>query len=205
MIQPFLSTIAHLQLVGLTGPAGAGKDSVADHLCAHYGFVRAAFADPIRNMLAQLLEDVGVDHAVMTEQHLKEAPIPVLFDKSARNLMQTLGTEWGRTCIGPDVWVRVLETSTGLMAGVPVHDRIVVTDVRFANEAEMIKRYGGEMLAVRRCERHLLPASHISEAGVPAHLYEHVIDNSGTLGQLQMHVDGWCRSVGLDQREGIEP
>jgi len=211
MIHPFLSNVPGLQLVGLTGPAGAGKDSAADHLCAKYGFVRAAFADPIRDMLAQLLEALGVDHAVMTERHLKEQPLIDLHDKSSRQLMQTLGTEWGRKLVGANLWVRAMEVRMGLSTGAPVNDRIVITDVRFANEAEMIKAYGGEILAIDRpgfswSNPTLVGQTglHPSEAGIPLSLYEHVIDNSGTLGQLQMHVDNWARCMGLDEREAVE-
>jgi hypothetical protein len=211
MIHPFLSPVPGLKLVGLTGPAGSGKDSAADHLCAHYGFVRAAFADPIRDMLAQLLEAVGVDHAVMTERHLKEQPLIDLHDKSSRQLMQTLGTEWGRKLVGVNLWVRAMEVRMGLSTGAPVNDRIVITDVRFANEAEMIKAYGGEILAIERPWQMLSQQTplqqrlHVSEFGIPLSLYEHVISNDGTLGQLQMHVDSWARCMGLDEREAVEP
>lgn len=34
-------------LIGLTGPARSGKNTVADHLCARYGYTRMAFSDAL--------------------------------------------------------------------------------------------------------------------------------------------------------------
>ena len=49
-------------ILGLAGAAGSGKDTAADYLCTHYGFVRCAFADGLKTMLEALLEHVA--HAI---------------------------------------------------------------------------------------------------------------------------------------------
>jgi dephospho-CoA kinase len=44
-----------MRLIGLTGPAGCGKDTVAGFLCIVHGFVQVSFAKPIRNALEPCL------------------------------------------------------------------------------------------------------------------------------------------------------
>lgn len=191
-------------LIGLTGQAGTGKDTAAAYLCESYGFVRAAFADPINDMLAELLQQVDVDHAVLHERHLKEAPIEALPGApSARQLKQTLGTEWGRTLVHPDLWVKHLESRLGLLGFAPVHDRIVISDVRLANEADMVRRYGGHLIRLHR-DTAAPVRSHSSEQQVMAlpatvDLHNHGLTTAGLYGLL----DGVMASNGIDRRDPI--
>lgn len=176
---PLVDTREHL--LGLAGPAGSGKDTAADYLCQHYGFVRYAFAEPIREMLEALFAGCGVDHAYLYEPALKERIIPEL-GISARALMQTLGTEWGRDQCHPDLWVRQAQRRLGLSPGpprAPVHDRIVITDCRFVNEAIWLRAQGGRLLRLHR-DAPLPVRAHVSEAA--AARLEGVIDvpNHGT-------------------------
>jgi hypothetical protein len=154
-------------LLGLTGAAGAGKDTVAGRLEANHGFVTHAFAEPIRDMLTALLTSAGIDYAHLFERHLKELPVPWL-GTSGRRMMQTLGTEWGRA-LHPDLWVRHAALTLGLHdlpRSAPVHDRIVITDERFANEANWIQSLGGKIIRVQR------PVA-VLAADTAAHASEH--------------------------------
>ena len=198
--------MTHITLIGLTGLAGTGKDSAAEHLVREYGFVQAAFADPIRSMALQFLEEAGIDHAWMTERFLKERPIPGL-GVSARALMQTLGTEVGRA-LHHDLWVRHLHMRLGFGENpgsvemvAPVHDRIVISDVRFANEASWLRRLGGRLVRLHRD----------SAPGVRLHPSEqHVLDlpthvdiwnNGPTLAGLHGLLDGVMADLGVERRE----
>jgi len=150
-------------VLGLTGRAGAGKDTAADFLCEHYGFVRCSFAAALKDMAAQLLEEAGLDHAHIYEAGLKEQPMPGLHGVSGRQLLQTLG-DWGRA-LHPDLWVTLAAMRLGLGPGqdAAVHDRIVLTDVRFPNEARWLAERGG--LLVRVVRDHAIPVrQHVSEA-----------------------------------------
>ncbi len=193
-----------LALIGLTGLAGTGKDSAAQYLCEQYGFVQAAFADPIRSMVLQLLEEAGIDHAWATERRLKERPIPGL-GVSARALMQTLGTEVGRA-LHPDLWVRHLRMRLGLdgqPSSAPVHDRIVLSDVRFGNEAAWLRARGGRLVRLHRD----------TAAGVRPHASElQVLDlvpdvdlwnNGPTLHGLHRLLDGVMADFGVEPREPV--
>ncbi|WP_287880476.1 hypothetical protein, partial [Acidovorax sp.] len=139
------------QIVAFTGLAGSGKDASADHLVEHYGFVRAAFAEALKDMAAHLLDEASVDYSHLFERHLKEKPIAMLHGVSGRQIMQTLG-DWGRA-LHADWWITILARRLGLDGGpdsAPVHDRIVITDVRMPNEAAWVLQHGGLLVRLHR-------------------------------------------------------
>ena len=139
------------RLIGLCGAAGAGKDTAAAYLERRYGFARFAFADPLRDAALVILQHAGVSDQWLTQRELKEHPIAGL-GWSARQLMQHLGTEGVRS-LDPDAWIRILQLRAGLgELDTPVADRIVITDVRFANEAAWLMERGGMLLRIVRDE-----------------------------------------------------
>lgn len=189
-------------LLGLTARAGSGKDTAADYLCQRYGFVRAAFAEAPRNMLEALLAHAGVDHAWLFEPGRKEQPMPVL-GTSYRRAMQTLGTEWGRGLLDDDVWVRVLDAHLGLSAQQPVHDRIVITDVRFPNEAAWLRQQGGHLLRLVR-EQAAPVHDHVSEQHTDTlEADSSLVNNSPTVAGLHTLLDGMMATLGCDEREPL--
>lgn len=130
-------------VLGLHGPPGSGKDTIAKIL-ARFGFQRVSFADPLRAMLYALnpLTSVGVRVAELVdlvgwEQAKKTGDV--------RELLQRMGTEAVRECIGQDTWIELARQKIAQATG-----PVVVTDVRFANEGELIGTLGGLVYAVRR-------------------------------------------------------
>lgn len=173
-----MTTTPHT-IIGLCGPAGSGKDTVRSLLEQHHDFAGLAFAEPIRGMLRELFASNGISEDFIDDRALKEAPIPAL-GTSYRHLAQTLGTEWGRQCMGADFWLNI---AGAYLADLKAqgYERFVVSDVRFANEAAWVRAQGG---VVWRVERPGLASvrAHVSEAQDFA--VDAVIDNSGTWGQL---------------------
>lgn len=194
-------------LIGLTGRAGAGKDTAADYLCDRYGFMRASFAQPLKTMLEALFEPMGIDHAHLYEPPMKNLPIPALGGLSARYAMQTLGTEWGRRLMGEDFWVSCLDAQLYLAGDhrVPAHDRLVVTDVRFPNEARWIARCGGKLIRLQREQAGLAAwplAAHESEKRIDELRVDLEIHNHGpTLAGLHALLDGTMATLGIEERE----
>lgn len=182
----------HPILIGLCGAAGSGKDTAAAHLQDAHQFARCAFAEPLRAMLEALLAECGLDHAWLFEPQLKEQPIPHL-GHSYRALAQTLGTEWGRTLLGDDFWLRAAGLACGMphvnpALNAPIHDAIVFTDVRFPNEAGWLRARGGVLVRVQR------PGAapvrrHVSEQLVDDLAADHTVHNSSGLGHLHEQLD----------------
>lgn len=176
------------RLIGLTGFAGAGKDSVRLILERDHNYHGLAFADPMRLMLFELLTSAGISANHMHARDLKEQPIPEL-GVSYRHMAQTLGTEWGRN-LHPDFWIRIAAAYVADCAkhngtaGMP----IVISDVRFANEAAWIKQQGGQ---IWRVDRPNLPPvrSHQSEREIDTLVHNQWVSNWGTLYDLERQVD----------------
>lgn len=167
-------------VIGITGRAGAGKNTVADLIP---GAVVMQLADPIYAAIAAML---GVPEAQLRDRRLKERAIPSL-GKSPRQLLQTLGTEWGRDTVDRHLWLKLAHERILKLARAGA-EVVVVADVRFANEAEWIReRLCGEVWEVRRPG---LPvaAGHSSEAGLPSELVDRRIDNDGSLDDLRIAV-----------------
>lgn len=165
------------KVVALTGLAGSGKSTLADYLIERHGYVRVKFAGPLKAMMAAI--GLSTDHI---EGSLKEVPTPILQGRTPRYAMQTIGTEWGRDTIGPDFWTGLWQrTANDVLDN---GGRVVVDDVRFDNEADVVRAVGGVVIQLQG--RGGIAGSHASEAGVDADV---VLRNIGSIGDLQARAD----------------
>lgn len=166
-------------VIGISGLARTGKDTVANFILAQVGGYRYSFADPMRDMLKAL----GIDLTDPYWQERKEKPIAAL-GTSPRHLMQTLGTEWGRNMIHPDIWLTMAKQR--LLAFGP---GMIISDVRFENEAAWVRSLGGLVIHVLRPKADKI-SDHASETGVVIDDLDFVLHNNGTLEQLFDDVKG---------------
>lgn len=169
-----------MKLIGLVGKARVGKDTVAEHLHSHHCLNRYAFADPMKTMLGSVFGDrfYGGD---------RESPIDWL-GKSPRQLMQTLGTEWGRNCVHPELWTLLAEQEWLLTKARGHAIGLVISDVRFHNEADMILRNGGSLVHVVRDTAEAVNA-HASEQFTWDDYPMLTLINDGTIAELHTQVD----------------
>ena len=172
-------------LIGLTGPPGCGKDTAAAHLVKDHGFARLAFADPIRQValaidpyvhlfrLSEVVDMLGWEKA-------KQQP-------ECRRLLQVIGTEAGRDIHGTDVWVdKTFATIQQFGPDQPV----VITDVRFDNEARRLRTFGGRLVRVRRRPaNHDAVLGHRSETESAKLNSDHYLPNDGSVTELHRRLD----------------
>lgn len=175
-------------LIGLAGAARSGKTTAAAELAAHFGFVQYAFAQPLKAMLAE-----GLNLSVAQfEGAQKEAPLPWL-GKSPRELMQTLGSEWGRGMVHRELWLRVARQNLDNLADChPQAPGIVISDVRFEDEAAFVRQCGGVLVHILRPDAPPVRA-HASEAGVAIGDNDLTIHNDGDLAEFIVKVRATLR------------
>lgn len=171
-------------LIGLTGYAGTGKDTVRE-LLQKQGFEGFAFADPMRNMLRELLRTSGIGEHWMDWRECKEESIPAL-GVSYRHLAQTLGTEWGRNILGESFWIKSASAHLDKLCRAKA-DAFVISDVRFANEAAWVRHQGGVIWRIHRDAAEPV-REHVSESSIDDIRPDLTIHNNGTLHDLSVTV-----------------
>lgn len=168
------------QLVGLIAKKRAGKDTFAGFLVANHGFVRYAFADPLK---ATLLD---VDPIVMTyPAEIRLSTLVALRGWEAakelsevRRLLQAHGVAI-RDHVDPDVWLHAT------MRPALAEDRpVVITDVRFPNEADAIEAAGGTLVRIHRPDL-VSTDAHVSENALNDRLCSLHVRNDGSLSDLE--------------------
>jgi len=167
-------------IIGLSGYARSGKDTVAKFLVDEYGFERIAFADPIRNILYAMNPLLGGDRlAPMVDEYgwdiAKSNP-------EVRGLLQSLGYA-ARNHLDKDIWI-----VTALQKMLEAGKHYVVTDVRFLNEADVLKNELDAQLW--RVERPDVVAvnDHISEWELNGYNFDRVLNNDGNVEELKFMI-----------------
>lgn len=212
-------------LVGFVGLKRSGKDTAAQAL-VDQGWTRMAFADPLKEMSMKLrgvwvqvpagveldavIPSVGGGllgrgggfaqyHYVVEALGMEQAKelIP-----DVRTLLQSLGTDCVRGTFGGEAWVDLMKRQVrhGLADG----KSIVLTDVRFDEEFDLVQLLGGVMIGIWRgdfdslCDalddegEHEGVDTHVSETNV-YHLLDrcdYVVCNNGSIDELHRGVRG---------------
>lgn len=180
-------------LIGLSGPAGCGKTTVAKLLEERFGFTSMAFADPIRAACRELFQAWGPEHF---ERPYKESLCPE-YGVSPRQAMRVIG-EFARQ-MDPEIYaIHLRERLLHVTASC-----VVVHDVRFEAEAEMIRiMHLGRRQVVSRVVHIERPGiewsgAHPSEVGVERGPEDLVLRNAGRLTDLEIAVDGLVSDIAL--------
>lgn len=206
-------------LIGLTGHAGAGKDTAASYIInVHTGNgTAAAFADALR---AEVCAAFSVDLSTLSCRATKETPLPALAlancsdtgfvqrvvahyagsardggikgervslhaPRSPREIMQLWGTEYRRHA-EPNYWIdrmreRIATASDDLSL-------LVITDVRFANEAALVRELGGKLMQITRPGTAEAATPHVSETSGAQFAPDAEVVNRGSLDDFRWHV-----------------
>jgi len=145
------------KLIALCGHKGVGKSTYASFLAGKTGHV-FSFATPLKSMLTSVFPNEYV-------LNKKDEKIPY-FDVTARYLLQTLGTEWGRNMVDQNIWIKLLRVRLIEHLTDSAVTPLVVDDLRFDNEAEMIRELGGEVWHLDRRSFTASDDKHVSEQGI---------------------------------------
>ena len=169
-------------LIAFTGPIGCGKTTAANMT----GRERLSFAGPVRSTVKHLLD--FTDWQLNTQEG--KATVDIRYGVTPRLVMQRFATDFVRTTI-PDLWVILMnERLNSYTKDCP----IVIDDLRFENEAELVRLLGGTVIHItgrnepkpnRWWQRKNI---HVSELGVMREANDYVIDNSLLLSDLETQI-----------------
>lgn len=175
---------SHKRLIGLWSPSpGCGKSSVADLLLEQGGFRVVPFAAPLKRMVSALLTSAGYPLIDANRYVWEDKEVPLTLvpgAPTARRLLQTLGTEWGRALVHEELWQELWKARAAERLR---NGSVVADDVRFPNEARAVLELGGEMWAVTR-PGYSDASGHASEGGLGDIAFDRVIINDGSLVEL---------------------
>lgn len=205
-------------IIGLNGRLHSGKDTAFAEIDLYFAASglkakRIAFADPLKLSAALALgyQPKNAEEAVAICNDLKEYGIIAIGDTrtaqgddgemwinsedcglTGREYLQFYGTEAHRNVFGKDFWVDAcLPASLS-----DVDDKyldanvLVVTDVRFENEAQRILDLGGEVWQIAATERlgPLPDDAHPSEHPLPSALITHTVDNNNSIKEFALNL-----------------
>lgn len=147
-----------LNVVGFAGRKHVGKDTAAKVLLAA-GWKRFSFGDRVKDGLLSINPIIGYYPRpwwrrmdIPKPQRLADLVKEVGWEQAkhhpeVRYLVQRYGTEGGRDIHGYDCWVNIARK---VVSEVMLRYPVVITDVRFDNEAQMIREMGGIVIRILR-------------------------------------------------------
>jgi hypothetical protein len=195
-------------IIGVLGKKRAGKDTFARRLVEAHGYTRLAFADALRDAALALDPIIRVDsdeYGLLPQDWCAEWARPYMIYRLS-HLVSALGWEDAKAHpevrrtlqnygvairdLDPDFWVRVVMDQARDIDG-----PVVITDVRFPNEAEAVERASMRDVAdIGRTVRVARPGiisddTHISETALDSWTPDMTIPNAGTVEDLHRHAD----------------
>lgn len=188
-------------IIGLLGHAGVGKDTVALLLAERFRVARVAFAEALKLEIAAAW---GIERDLLDSPWAKEAKTPALALHKCMNqdfvsyawelglpglqdglTPRTVMQRWGdwRRSVDSDYFVKfALEIVRTVTDGDGV-DAVLLTDVRFPNEAHLVRSLGGDLWRITRPEGPQ-PSRHTSEWLLAGEPVDAEIVNDGSIEQL---------------------
>jgi hypothetical protein len=196
-------------IIGICGLIGSGKDSVADILVQEKNFKKISFADKLKDGVAtvfgwdrSMLEGKTSNSRDWREEKDDFWSAELGKDISPRLVLQLFGTECMRQGFYDGIWVSLVKKH---IIDNPKQN-FVIPDVRFPNEANMIKSIHGEVWRMRRGpdpvwfrmyqDLGIEPTEvHESEWAWANTNFNQILDNNGTLLELRSQVKGHLVSI----------
>jgi hypothetical protein len=181
-------------LIGLVGPIGSGKDTVANRLVTKHGYKRDSFADPLKDAVSKIFnwDRKLLEGNTKISREWRETADEFWSKKfnkeiTPRWVLQYFGTEVMRGQMHDAIWV---DSLIARYKG----EKTVVSDTRFQNEIKNIKAHGGIIVLVKRGpistrEEMQKQGIHQSEWDWVGSNFDYTIENTGTLEELNAEID----------------
>jgi len=189
-------------IIGICGLIGAGKDTAADYLVNWHEFRRDSFAATLKDAVAGVFnwDRELLEGRTKSARGWREQPDHWWADRlgisnlTPRWVLQHWGTDVFRDHFHQDIWIASLENKLR-----KTEDNVVISDCRFSNEVESIRRAGGRVIRIVRgpdpkwfelakrtpeLMSSVFPAVHASEYSWAPTEFDFIIENNGTIDEL---------------------
>lgn len=190
-------------IIGLTGKKQSGKDTIADYLVNRFGFIKLAFADPIKDICKTMFGFTNDQLYGNAKEILDET-----FNILPRDAMKFIGMEFRENMhklipnIHGDIWSLILLNKIQKLRQKDPNCNIVITDMRFPNEYQMLVSHFIDSIVLWKVTRDNTNNGdqHVSETFVDDFVVNKTFENDGTIDDLYRNV---C-SIMMDLLEDCE-
>lgn len=200
-----------MRIIGLAGTKGSGKTTIAKYLSDKYNYEEINFADPLKRALSQATE---MDMHELKDEEFNEPfslsrpqvdtlcrnlfvggenkdkvqkLLTTRYFNTKRELMQYVGTDVFRNSIHSDFWIRLF------FHEIRDAKKVVVPDVRFQNEKQLVHDFGGKVLYVDT--KQSTEDTHESEQKITKDDCDVIINNNGNLSRALYDLDTWLNYI----------
>lgn len=180
-------------IIGLFGLSGTGKDTIAKYMTSKLGYTKISFAHILKDVVSalfswerELLEGDTKESRIFRDTRDNWWSEKLHKEITPRLMLQQIGTELFRNHFDNNIWIYAIERQ------LLKYDRIVITDIRFLNEYQMIRSLNGITIKVVRDNRNKLNTStsmHSSENNIDKFNYDFEIINNQTIEDLHHKVN----------------
>ena len=150
-----MNTLPLPKVIGVSGFAGSGKDSFANIFVEKYGYTKISMADSIKDMLSvvfgwdrEMLQGATPESRLWRETPDEFWSSVLEYPFTPRKAMTTIGTNLFRVHFHKDIWVQSVKKKI-----LDVGTNVIIPDLRFGNEIEMMRDIGACLFEIERGAR----------------------------------------------------
>lgn len=184
------------RIIGLAGKKGHGKDTAAKvfHQLFDNNTCILSFAHPLKVAVGSLF---NLTEKMLEDRTFKETPLKEWDNKTPRQLLQWMGTDVLRNQFDKDIFLKNMEQK--INGHLDFYDNIIISDVRFDNEAQMIQHLGGCVIQIDATERlGVGNDTHPTENGISENLKDMVIYNNSNEEHLITEINTVITQLDID-------
>lgn len=199
-------------ILGIKGRKNSGKSTVAKYLIKEYGFNEYAFADPLKEALVHIFDFSR--EQLWGSQEQKETVDP-RWGISPRRAMEVVGTDLlqfdihnhlkdGELPIDRRIWVLRFKIWYEKQIKLTPDMKLLLSDVRFNHEANIIRELGGEIWDVQR-PNNPYKGEHLSETEQESIIADRTLLNSSSIVNLETKLDLWMNLLAAYSQKTYDP
>ena len=183
--------------IAICGKAKSGKNTLAEMIqkkLPTLSYKQVAFADPVKTIAKTMFPNIPQEYLTGPSEYRKNI-IPGAFKDNqpltVRQLLIDIGTGLGRS-YNRNIWIDAFDKNLSSYK----EDLLILTDCRFINEFNYLKNKGFFIIKILRNEINFINhVSEIEQDSIPLDKFDFVINNEGSLEDLNSKIDLFLSKV----------